>query len=144
MAHKTLAIIAVLSLIGVAFLIYLALTFEPPESTRSVALDAPIARPVEPVAPVVPADPTPVAPAAPLVEVPAQVQPEPEPEEPSEPLPSLNDSDTFVMSRLASMEMGASLLRMLTPNDLVRKFVVFVTNVADGELPTLEYPVRGV
>src|SRR5690606_40425536 len=103
------------------------------ESTRSVALDAPIARPVEPVAPVVPADPTSVAPAAPLVEVPAQVQPEPEPEEPSEPLPSLNDSDTFVMFRLASMVMGASLLRMLTPNDLVRKFVVFVTNVRSEE-----------
>jgi hypothetical protein len=146
MAHKTLAIIAALSLIGVAFLIYLALTFEPPEATRSVALDAPVARPVEQtVTPApVPADPTPATPAAPLVEVPIQTQPEPEPEEPSEPLPSLNDSDTLVMSRLASMEMGASLLRLLTPVDLVRKFVVFVTNVADGELPTLEYPVRGV
>lgn len=146
MAHKTLAIIAALSLIGVAFLVYLALTFEPPEATRSVALDAPVARPVEqPVTPApVPADPTPAAPAAPLVEIPAQVEPEAEPEQPSEPLPSLNDSDALVMSRLASMEMGASLLRLLTPTDLVRKFVVFVTNVADGELPTLEYPVRGV
>lgn len=144
MAHKTLAIIAVLSLIGVAFLVYLALTFEPPEATRSVALDAPVARPVEqPLTPApLPADPTPAVPAAPIVEIPAQT--ESEPEEPSEPLPSLNDSDALVMSRLASMEMGASLLRLLTPTDLVRKFVVFVTNVADGELPTLEYPVRGV
>ncbi len=146
MAHKTLAIIAVLSLIGVAFLVYLALTFEPPEATRSVALDAPVARPVEqPVTPApVPADPTPAAPAAPLVEIPAQTETAAEQQEPSEPLPSLNDSDALVMSRLASMEMGASLLRLLTPTDLVRKFVVFVTNVADGELPTLEYPVRAV
>lgn len=144
MAHKTLAIIAVLSLIGVAFLVYLALTFEPPEATRSVALDTPVPRPVEQIVPVTPpvtADPTPAAPAQPLTSVPASTEPVVE-EEPSEPLPSLNDSDAFVLARLASMEMGASLLRLLAPEDLVRKFVVFVTNVADGELPQLEYPLR--
>lgn len=143
MAHKTLAIIAVLSLIGVAFLVYLALTFEPPETTRSVTLDTPVPRPVEQISPVSPpatADSTPAAPAEPMINIPVTetvVE-----EEPSEPLPSLNDSDAFVLSRLASMEMGASLLRMLAPEDLVRKFVVFVTNVADGELPQLEYPLR--
>ncbi|MDP2379914.1 MAG: DUF3014 domain-containing protein, partial [Pseudohongiella sp.] len=30
----------------------------------------------------------------------------------------------------------------LAPEDLIRKFVVFVSNVAEGELPQLEYPVR--
>lgn len=144
MAHKTLAIIAALSLIGVAFLVYLALTFEPPEASRSIALDTPVPRPVEQIAPAttpVAADPTPTAPAQPMISVPAEQAPVVE-EEPSEPLPSLNDSDAFVLARLASMEMGASLLRLLAPEDLVRKFVVFVTNVADGELPQLEYPVR--
>lgn len=145
MAHKTLAIIAALSLIGVAFLVYLALTFEPPEGTRSVALETPVPRPVEqfmPVAPPAQADPTPAAPAEPLISIPATPPAEPEVSESSEPLPSLNDSDAFVLSRLAGMEMGASLLRMMAPDDLVRKFVVFVVNVAEGELPQLEYPLR--
>ena len=145
MAHKTLAIIAVLSLIGVAFLVYLALTFEPPEVSRSVALDTPVPRPIEQIAPVtapVAADPAPTEPAAPLISIPAETPAAPAPESPAEPLPSLNDSDAFVLSRLAGMEMGASLLRLLAPDDLVRKFVVFVTSVADGELPQLEYPLR--
>ena len=144
MAHKTLAIIAVLSLVGVAFLVYLALTFEPPEGARSTTLDTPVPRPVEQIAPVTPpvtADPTPTAPAQPITTIPADSEPAAD-EGPSEPLPSLNDSDAFVLSRLASMEMGASLLRLLAPEDLVRKFVVFVTSVADGELPQLEYPLR--
>jgi hypothetical protein len=146
MAHKTLAIIAVLSLIGVAFLVYLALTFEPPEGTRSTTLDTPVPRPIEQVAPATPpvaADPTPTEPATPLISVPTTPQPE-ESEETAEPLPALNNSDAFVLTRLAGMEMGASLLRMLTPEDLVRKFVVFVSNVADGELPQMEYPIRRV
>ncbi|MDP3516561.1 MAG: DUF3014 domain-containing protein [Pseudohongiella sp.] len=143
MAHKTLAIIAALSLVGVLFLVYLAMTFEPPEATRTVTIDTPVPRPVERVMPAAQpavADPTPTAPATELVTIP--VESEPEPEEPSEPLPSLNNSDPFVLARLASMEMGASLLRVLAPEDLIRKFVVFVSNVAEGELPQLEYPVR--
>lgn len=145
MAHKTLAIIAVLSLIGVAFLVYLALTFEPPADPRTVVLDTPVPRPVEQIAPTMPpvaADPTPTAPAAPMITIPAAPEAEPEQAQSTEPLPSLNSSDAFVLSRLASMEMGASLLRLLAPEDLVRKFVVFVTNVAEGELPQMEYPLR--
>jgi hypothetical protein len=146
MAHKTLAIIAVLSLIGVAFLVYLALTFEPPEATRSVALDTPVPRPIEQIVPVTPpvaADPTPTAPAQPMINIAATPQQQPPvQDELSDPLPALNDSDAFVLSRLAGMEMGASLMRMLAPEDLVRKFVVFVTSVADGELPQMQYPLR--
>lgn len=145
MAHKTLAIIAALSLIGVLFLVYLAMTFEPPEATRTVTIETPVPRPVERVMPAATpavADPSPAEPATPLVTIPIEVAPEPEQEEPSEPLPSLNNSDSFVLARLASMEMGASLLRVLAPEDLIRKFVVFVSNVAEGELPQLEYPLR--
>jgi hypothetical protein len=70
MAHKTLAIIAALSLVGVIFLVYLAMTFEPPESTRTVTVDTPVARPVERVMPAadpVIADPAPVQAAPELV-----------------------------------------------------------------------------
>jgi hypothetical protein len=147
MAHKTLAIIAALSLVGVAFLVYLAMTFESPEATRTVTIDTPQPAPVERVRPAaapVAADPVPAQPAAELINVPVAPVAQPEPEEPSEPLPSLNSSDPFVIARLASMEMGASLLRVLAPEDLIRKFVVFVSNVAEGELPLLEYPLQRI
>ena len=147
MAHKTLAIIAALSLVGVAFLVYLAMTFESPEATRTITIDTPQPAPVERVLPAaapVAADPVPAQPAAELINVPVAPVAQPEPEEPSEPLPSLNSSDPFVIARLASMEMGASLLRVLAPEDLIRKFVVFVSNVAEGELPLLEYPLQRI
>ncbi|MBC52367.1 MAG: hypothetical protein CMQ34_00875 [Gammaproteobacteria bacterium] len=147
MAHKTLAIIAVLSLIGVLFLVYLGLTFEPPETTRTVEIERPVPRPVTPVTAPAPTDPVEAEP----VEI-REVAPEPvaevvtvEPETPAaDPLPPLNDSDSAVLTRLAGLEMGASLLRMLTPDDIIRKFVVFTYNVAQGELPQVEYPLRGL
>jgi hypothetical protein len=147
MAHKTLAIIAALSLVGITFLVYLAMTFESPEATRTVTIDTPQPAPVERVLPAaapVAADPAPAQPAAEMINVPVAPVAQPEPEEPSEPLPSLNSSDPFVIARLASMEMGASLLRVLAPEDLIRKFVVFVSNVAEGELPLLEYPLQRI
>jgi hypothetical protein len=143
MAHKTLAIIAVLSLIGLGFLVYLALTFESPEATRTVEIDRPIPRPVETttVAPTSQEPPTQID----VTQVAPPVIEREAPElDPVDPLPPLNNSDSFVISRLASMELGASLLRMLAPDDLVRKFVVFTHNVAQGDLPQLEYPVRRI
>ncbi|HDZ09427.1 DUF3014 domain-containing protein [Pseudohongiella sp.] len=147
MAHKTLAIIAVLSLIGVLFLVYLGMTFEPPEATRTVEIERPVPRPVTPVttpAPVDPVDAEPIA-VQEVEPVPEPAVSEPEPEQPDvEPLPPLNDSDSAVIARLASVEMGASLLRLLTPDDIIRKFVVFTYNASQGELPQVDYPLRGV
>jgi len=143
MAHKTLAIIAVLSLIGLGFLVYLALTFESPEATRTVEIDRPIPRPVETttVAPTSQEPPTQID----VTQVAPPVIEREAPElDPVDPLPPLNNSDSFVISRIAGMELGASLLRMLAPDDLVRKFVVFTHNVAQGDLPQLEYPVRRI
>lgn len=145
MAHKTLAIIAVLSLIGVLFLVYLGLTFESPEGTRTVEIERPVPRPVEPVS-----TPAPVSEASDEPVTLQEIVPAPVPaleevaetEEVSEPLPPLNQSDPVVQSRLAGLERGASLLRMLTSEDIIRKFVVFTHNVAEGELPQLEYPLR--
>jgi hypothetical protein len=144
MAHKTLAIIAALSLIGVVFLVYLALTFESPDATRTVEVERPIPRPIETTqfAPASDEPPT----QAPLTSVEPVTPPEIEFETPDgvEPLPPLGESDSFVFSQVASMELGASLLRMLTPEDLIRKFVVFVHNASQSELPQMEYPVRRI
>lgn len=149
MAHKTLAIIAVLSLIGILFLVYLGMTFEPPEATRTVEIERPVPRPVTPVTAPAPVDPVEAEPID-IQEVepapaPALAASESEPEQPAvEPLPSLNNSDSAVLTRLAGLEMGASLLRLLTPEDIIRKFVVFTYNASQGELPQVDYPLRGV
>ncbi len=148
MAHKTLAIIAVLSLAGLLFLVYLAMTFESPEGTRTMEIEQPVPRPAEPLRPIPVPEPEPVDDAVQtlppgVAETPTDAEPEPEPE-PQIELPPLNESDSHVLTRLAGMEMGASLLRLVTPDELIRKFVVYVDNVANDELPQLDYPVRPV
>lgn len=143
MAHKTLAIVAVLSLAGLIFLVYLAMTFEAPEGSRTVEIEQPVPRPLEPIE-----EPVEIPPDTGIDDEPEQerpglvLEPLPEPEPPAEPLPPLDESDEYVLTRLAGMELGARLLRLVTPEGLVRKFVVFTDNVARGELPQLQYPLQ--
>jgi hypothetical protein len=132
MANKSLTIIAAIAVIGLLFLVYLAATFESPDRTATIDLEQPIPRAPEPIerAPA----PTPVPAPAQEVEGPEQqVAETPEPP-PVEPMPEL--------PRLAALETGESLMRVLASEDLIRKFVVFTDNVAGGNLPQLEYPVQ--
>ena len=139
MANKSLTIIAAISVIGLLFLVYLAATFESPDRTSTVELEQPIPRAPDPIE----RAPAPTPEPAQEVEVADQVAAEPElPVEPMPVLPSLNESDSFVMPRLAALETGESLMRVLASEDLIRKFVVFTDNVAGGNLPQMEYPVQ--
>lgn len=152
MAHKTLAIVAVLSLLGLVFLAYLAMTFESPQQTRTVEIEQPVPRPAPPVRQV------PERSADAQAQEPDAVEPpqeEPVPlllpeelvaagQEPTEPLPDLNESDRVVLARLAEMELGARLLRLITPEQVIRRFVVFTDNVARDSLPQMQYPVQPV
>ncbi len=149
MANKSLAIIAAISVIGLLFLVYLAATFENPQDGSSIELERPVPRPVEPIerapAPVqsVPEEPAPVSGSEVITEMPVAPDPvEPEAVEPMVELPSLNDSDEFLLTRLAALETGQSLMRVLASDDLIRKFVVFTENAAEGNLPQLDYPVQ--
>lgn len=163
MAHKTLALIAAVSLAGILYLVYLALTFESPQGTRTVEIEQPVPRPVESVERE--AEQTQTSQDSQpsedeesdadsreqTSEPNLALQPIPEPEsstdesdqaaEEPEPLPSLNESDEFVRTRLTSLEVGTDLLEAVTPEQIIRRFVVFTDNVARGELPQLEYPV---
>lgn len=145
MSKKSLTIIAAIAVIGLLFLVYLAATFESPEGTRTVE-----------IAPPVPATPAPVerviAPAPTVARVTEDATPPPVVElveatptsaaEPAVDLPGLNESDEFVLSRLGGIEIGAALLNLITSEEVIRRFVVFVDNVAEGNLPQLDYPVR--
>lgn len=149
MPNKSLTIIAAIAVIGLLFLVYLAATFESPEGTRTVEITPPVPRALEPVERVdtappmpapVPAVPAPVQPTS--VAVQSTPEPEPELEEVIIELPALNDSDAMLAERLGALESGVRLLNLLVPDDVIRKFVVFVENVAQGNLPQLEYPVK--
>ena len=145
MANKSLAIIAAIAVIGLLFLVYLAATFETPEGTRTVAIEAPV--PIAPAAVERIVEPTALLP---TINEPAPAVVQTIVEEPVAPavieevveLPTLNLSDAFVLTRLGALETGATLLELLTSEELIRRFVVFVENVSQGSLPQLEYPVR--
>lgn len=143
MPNKSLTIIAAIAVIGLLFLVYLAATFESPEGTRTVDIAPPVPRAPEPIQ----RDETPVPTPTPIVPAPAPavavIEPvEPEVVEEVVELPVLNESDAFLTERIQGLETGARLLSLIVSEDLIRKFVVFVDNVADGNLPQLEYPVR--
>lgn len=152
MAHKTLAIVALLSLVGLVFLAYLAMTFESPQQTRTVEIEQPVPRPAEPVRQV----PEPSAEEEQTAAETEQEETGPlplpdelvaagqEPAEPVEPLPDLSESDERVRERLAEMELGSRLLRLITPEEVIRRFVVFTDNIARESLPQMEYPVQPV
>lgn len=145
MPNKSLTIIAAIAVIGLLFLVYLAATFESPEGTRTVDIAPPVPvapAPVErviapaPTAATVTDDATP----PPVVEI-VEAEPTPTPEAPVE-LPGLNDSDAFVLARMSAFETGSALLNLVTSEEVLRRFVVFVDNVAEGNLPQLDYPIR--
>jgi len=143
MANKSLAIIAAIAVIGLLFLVYLAATFETPAGTRTVAIEAPV--PIAPVERVIPPEPvaqTVIDPAPAVVQTLIEVPPAPAVIEEVVDLPTLNLSDAFVLTRLSALETGATLLELLSSEELIRRFVVFVENVSQGSLPQLEYPVR--
>lgn len=50
-----------------------------------------------------------------------------------EPLPGLNDSDASVLAALQQLR-GEGLLQLLVPQELVRKFVLAVNNLAEGKV----------
>ncbi|GLS84972.1 DUF3014 domain-containing protein [Paraferrimonas haliotis] len=68
---------------------------------------------------------------------------EPQPIEPVNPLPPLSDSDQFTKETIESVADGMTFDSYLTDNAVLRKFVVFVDNVAQGELNHKVSPVNG-
>lgn len=77
---------------------------------------------------------------------PVEVAPPPEPEPVytvgDVQLPTLNNSDGFVLEMLREFEGGAAVVRLLASQQLIRRFVVFVHNVSEGSLPLSELPYR--
>lgn len=77
----------------------------------------------------------------PAVEPEIEVVETPQPE--IEPLPTLEESDSFVHNKTVVMADGMAIEPMLVEKDLVRHFVVFVDNLAQGELARKVSPLKG-
>lgn len=66
-----------------------------------------------------------------------------EPEVAAEPVPVLAESDAFVQQKALAMINNNVLSASLVQQDLVRQFVVFVDNLAQGELTRKVSPIKG-
>ncbi|MCL2915303.1 DUF3014 domain-containing protein [Shewanella corallii] len=111
-------------------------TPEPALPTEQLVLPEPSpAEPLPVTEPVVEPEPEPV------VETPSQPTVVPEPE--IDPLPTLNDSDTYIQEKTVKLADGMDISRLLVTQDMARQFVVFVDNLAQGELARKVSPLKG-
>jgi hypothetical protein len=168
MSKSGLYAIAAVAILTLLSLVYFAFTFEAPQGTTTVLIEPPAPtieppeRPsqgqqspsalpqirIQPEAdspPIVAAvaEVVEIAPSPREVEVVAEesiVEDEPNVVQ----LPTLNNSDTFVFEGLRAMQNGASVLRLLAQDQIVRKFVVFVENISRGEFPQTGLPYRAL
>ena len=72
------------------------------------------------------------------LEVPAQSPSEPEPE--VEPLPTLNESDAVVVAKMDEY-LSDSVMSLMVTDDVIRRGVVFVDNLAKGKVAKKHTPV---
>ena len=155
MSKTGLWAIAGVAVVTLLYLVYLAATFEAPTGTTTVAVPIAIPQEPEPVReiprPAMPSTPVTSAPDAATVSGNSAVAVEPAPVEVpvvAAPeiavvnLPTLNDSDSFVLEGLQAMQNGVAMVRLLTNEQFVRNFVVFVENVSRGGFPQTELPYR--
>lgn len=143
MGARSLLVIAGVAVITLLSLIWLAMTYEQPEGTTTIVIPPPPIPEPAPVVREVPSPPVTRETPPPVVETAPVVEPEaPAPEIEVVELPSLGDSDSFVLTRLRDLQNGMALVRMLADDQLVRRFVVFVDNVSRGELPETNLPYR--
>jgi hypothetical protein len=141
------------------YLVYLAATFEAPTGTttvivpatavQSVAEPAPVITPTLPQTRLQPQDEPPAVAATPvIIDAPVEVAiaapiVEDLPTALVE-LPSLNDSDDFVLEGLRALQNGAALIRVLADEQLIRSIVVFVDNISRGEFPQTSLPYKRI
>ena len=165
MGAKSILVIAGVAIATLLYLVYLGATYEPPQGTTTIVVPPPAPQPVqsEPERPA-PIQRTPVEVEPEPVESVEEPEPEliepeetvavvePEPLEPEEEvveaevvqLPALGQSDSFISERLQQLANGAALLSYLVDEQMVRRFVVLVDNISQGNLPQTNLPYRNV
>jgi hypothetical protein len=152
-------VVAAIAVFTLLYLVYLAATFEAPTGTTTVIVPATAAQSVAEPAPVItptlpqtrlqPQDEPPAVAATPvIIDAPVEVEIaapilEDLPTALVE-LPSLNDSDDFVLEGLRALQNGAALIRVLADEQLIRSIVVFVDNISRGDFPQTSLPYKRI
>jgi len=152
-------VVAAIAVFTLLYLVYLAATFEAPTGTttvivpatavQSLAEPAPVIMPTLPQTRLQPQEQPPAIAATPVIEeAPIEVEIaapiiEALPTELVE-LPSLNDSDDFVLEGLRALQNGVALIRVLADDQLIRSIVVFVDNISRGEFPQTSLPYKRI
>ncbi|MFD2166291.1 DUF3014 domain-containing protein [Thalassotalea euphylliae] len=123
--------VVVIVVAAIVLPIYYYLSVEKPKEPDAVVAPEPVVVPE----PVTEPEPEPeVAPEPIPVELPPiEVEPEPV-EEVINPLPELNESDSWLKEQLVSLTWRKELLKLVIDDDMVRRLVVFTDNFAQGNL----------
>ena len=152
-------IIAGVAIVSLAALVFLMLGSSEPSGSTTLVIDppapqsqspetAPATRAVTPPPSSAIAAIEPAVEPEPAIEAPAQAESVSGPSQASTEtgleLPSLNDSDGFVIERLRALRNGAALLGLIADEQLIRKFVVFVDNISRHEFPQTDLPYRPI
>jgi hypothetical protein len=131
MSAKPIIVATILAgILIIGYFVYTSTQSEAPPAV-SAPLDIPEPEPVAPPEPEPAPVPDPVIPVEPVEAVVTTPQ---EPEEPPFVLPLLDSSDQLIRDGVVSLTRHEGINRWLAPNELVRKFVVFVDNVANGQI----------
>ena len=118
-----------LGIVGAIIVGYLVYLFIFSESEQETVISQPVAIREEVVRQPDPEPPAPVILPDPVAaEVPEPV--------PSFVLPNLDDSDELIRDGIASLTSHSGIAKWLVPDELLRKFVVLVANVAEGSIPS--------
>ncbi len=154
--------IAAIACLTLLYLVYIAATFEAPAGRTTVVIPPPVREVVEDAAPpptIRPGLPQirlqteeeepPVAAGEPTieaapVEVAAVVEEAPVAEDNLIELPSLNNSDLFIIEKIQAFQNGVEIIQLLSSEQLLRSFVVFVENISRGEFPQTGLPYRSI
>ena len=103
-----------------------------PKPVQVVSTPEPMPEPEPEPEPIVEPEPLPVVP-EPMPEPEPMIEPEPvAPPKPKH--PAMAESDTWLKKELTDMLMGAPVLKLVTPQDKVSNFVVFVDNASRGDV----------
>ena len=162
MSKSGLWAIAAIACLTLLYLVYLAATFEAPAGRTTVVIPPPVREVVEGVTP-----PPTIRPSLPQIrlqteedepviatgepiieELPVEVaistDETPVVEDTLIELPSLNDSDSFIIEKIQAFQNGVELIQLLSNDQLLRSFVVFVENISRGEFPQTGLPYRRI
>lgn len=149
MSNKTILIGGVL---GGLVLFFILMLFLGGDDQPAPAPETLVVTELPPPPPVAVTQPEPVALPVPVAAEPEPEVVEPEPEAPvvtetvpavpePDPLPGLNNSDSYILDQVGTLQNSNAIRRQLASMQIIRKFVVLMDGLSRGEVPDRDLPV---